>query len=143
MQVQLSERLMSNIIFKKVSIQGSRFILCCLYLILPNDFDVNIQLGENEIAWFDSDVGKAEDEMLSLLPCSTPAPPHKPILVGDLKMANFKQFLADNGVQVLFFAISQLVPGIRNVTNDFNRMLLNPDLRLRSWKLVLRSYLIR
>lgn len=75
-KVQLSERLMSNIIFKK--------------------------LGENEIAWFDSDVGKAEDEMLSLLPCSTPAPPHKPILVGDLKMANFKQFLADNGVQVEF-----------------------------------------
>lgn len=109
MQVQLSERLMSNIIFKKVNIQVSRFILCCLYLILPNDFDVNIQLGENEIAWFDSEVGKAEDEMLSLLPCSTPAPPHKPILVGDLKMANFKQFLADNGVQVLFFAISQLV----------------------------------
>ncbi|KAM5557357.1 cleavage and polyadenylation specificity factor subunit 2 [Rosa sericea] len=75
-KVQLSEKLMSNIIFKK--------------------------LGENEIAWFDSDVGKTEDEMLSLLPCSTPAPPHKPILVGDLKMADFKQFLADNGVQVEF-----------------------------------------
>ncbi|XP_062000164.1 cleavage and polyadenylation specificity factor subunit 2 isoform X2 [Rosa rugosa] len=75
-KVQLSEKLMSNIIFKK--------------------------LGENEIAWFDSDVGKTEDEMLTLLPCSTPAPPHKPILVGDLKMADFKQFLADNGVQVEF-----------------------------------------
>ncbi|XP_050385415.1 cleavage and polyadenylation specificity factor subunit 2 [Argentina anserina] len=73
-KVQLSERLMSNIIFKK--------------------------LGENEIAWFDSDVGKTEDEMLSLIPCSTPAPPHKPILVGDLKLADFKQFLADKGVQV-------------------------------------------
>ncbi|XP_024172640.1 cleavage and polyadenylation specificity factor subunit 2 isoform X2 [Rosa chinensis] len=75
-KVQLSEKLMSNIIFKK--------------------------LGENEIAWFDSDVGKTEDEMLTLLPCSTPAPPHKPILVGDLKMADFKQYLADNGVQVEF-----------------------------------------
>ncbi|KAL6127709.1 hypothetical protein ACLB2K_071072 [Fragaria x ananassa] len=75
-KAQLSEGLMSNIIFKK--------------------------LGENEIAWFDSEVRKTEDEMLSLQPCSTPARPHKPILVGDLKMGDFKQFLADNGVQVEF-----------------------------------------
>lgn len=99
--------------------------LCFLCLILPNHFDVNIQLGENEIAWFDSEVRKTEDEMLSLQPCSTPARPHKPILVGDLKMGDFKQFLADNGVQVPFLGISSL----SNMRNDFNLVFLSPDLR--------------
>ncbi|KAB2598640.1 cleavage and polyadenylation specificity factor subunit 2-like [Pyrus ussuriensis x Pyrus communis] len=33
--------------------------------------------------------------MLSLQPLSTPPPPHESVLVGDLKMANFKQFLSD------------------------------------------------
>ncbi|XP_062120405.1 cleavage and polyadenylation specificity factor subunit 2 [Humulus lupulus] len=76
-KVQLSEKLMSNVLFKK--------------------------LGEYEIAWVDSDVGKTENDTLSLLPLSTaPPPPHKSVLVGDLKMANFKQFLADNGVQAEF-----------------------------------------
>lgn len=60
-----------------------------------------MQLGDYEIAWVDSEVGKTENDMLSLQPLSTePPPPHKSVLVGDLKMANFKQFLADNGVQV-------------------------------------------
>lgn len=41
----------------------------------------------------------------SLLPLSTTPhtpPPHKSVLVGDLKMADFKQFLAGKGVQVEF-----------------------------------------
>ncbi|KAF3432974.1 hypothetical protein FNV43_RR24076 [Rhamnella rubrinervis] len=76
-KVQLSEKLMSNVLFKK--------------------------LGDYEIAWVDSEVGKTENDMLSLQPLSTAPPPaHKSVLVGDLKMANFKQFLADNGVQVEF-----------------------------------------
>ncbi|GJV04659.1 cleavage and polyadenylation specificity factor subunit 2 isoform X1 [Tanacetum coccineum] len=39
---------------------------------------------------------------LSSLPISTTAPPHKSVLVGDLKMADFKQFLAGKGIQVEF-----------------------------------------
>ncbi|XP_077241875.1 cleavage and polyadenylation specificity factor 100 [Tasmannia lanceolata] len=74
-KVQLSERLMSNVLFKK--------------------------LGDYEIAWVDAEVGKTDD-MLSLLPLSTPPPPHKSVLVGDLKLADFKQFLASKGVQVEF-----------------------------------------
>ncbi|KAM7491337.1 hypothetical protein LguiA_034258 [Lonicera macranthoides] len=75
-KVQLSEKLMSNVLFKK--------------------------LGDYEIAWVDSEVGKTENGMLSLLPLSTPAPPHKSVLVGDIKMADFKQFLAGKGIQVEF-----------------------------------------
>ncbi|XP_037491492.1 cleavage and polyadenylation specificity factor subunit 2 isoform X2 [Jatropha curcas] len=75
-KVQLSEKLMSNVLFKK--------------------------LGDYEIAWVDAEVGKTENEMLSLLPISTSPPPHKSVLVGDLKMADFKQFLASKGVQVEF-----------------------------------------
>ncbi|KAH7538031.1 cleavage and polyadenylation specificity factor subunit 2 isoform X1 [Ziziphus jujuba] len=75
-KVQLSEKLMSNVLFKK--------------------------LGDYEIAWVDAEVGKTENDSLSLQPISTAPPPHKSVLVGDLKMANFKQFLADNGVQVEF-----------------------------------------
>ncbi|XP_027110297.1 cleavage and polyadenylation specificity factor subunit 2 isoform X3 [Coffea arabica] len=75
-KVQLSEKLMSNVLFKK--------------------------LGEYEIAWIDAEVGKTENGMLSLLPLSSPAPPHKTVLVGDIKMADFKQFLASKGVQVEF-----------------------------------------
>ncbi|KAM2975886.1 hypothetical protein FF1_001995 [Malus domestica] len=75
-KVQLSEKLMSNVLFKK--------------------------LGDYEIAWVDSGAGKTENEMLSLQPLSTPPPPHESVLVGDLKMANFKQFLSDKGVQVEF-----------------------------------------
>ncbi|OWM75610.1 cleavage and polyadenylation specificity factor subunit 2 [Punica granatum] len=75
-KVQLSEKLMSNVLFKK--------------------------LGDYEIAWFDAEVGKTENEMLSLLPLSNPPPPHKSVLVGDLKMADFKQYLASKGVQVEF-----------------------------------------
>ncbi|TQD99429.1 hypothetical protein C1H46_014903 [Malus baccata] len=40
--------------------------------------------------------------MLSLQPLSNPPPPHESVLVGDLKMANFKQFLSDKGVQAEF-----------------------------------------
>ncbi|KAF5480422.1 hypothetical protein F2P56_001174 [Juglans regia] len=75
-KVQLSERLMSNVLFKK--------------------------LGDYEIAWVDAEVGKTENGMLSLLPCSKAAPTHRSVLVGDLKMADFKQFLASKGIQVEF-----------------------------------------
>lgn len=75
-KVQLSEKLMSNVLFKKV--------------------------GDYEIAWVDAEVGETDSGMLSLNPCSTAAPPHKSVLVGDLKMADFKQFLASKGVQVEF-----------------------------------------
>lgn len=61
------------------------------------------QLGDYEIAWVDAEVGKTENGMLSLLPISTPAPPHKSVLVGDLKMADLKPFLSSKGIQVLFF----------------------------------------
>ncbi|RWR72197.1 cleavage and polyadenylation specificity factor subunit 2 [Cinnamomum micranthum f. kanehirae] len=74
-KVQLSERLMSNVLFKK--------------------------LGDYEIAWIDAEVGKT-DGMLSLQPLSGPASPHKSVLVGDLKLADFKQFLASKGIQVEF-----------------------------------------
>ncbi|KAK9147507.1 hypothetical protein Scep_006264 [Stephania cephalantha] len=75
-KVQLSEGLMSNVLFKK--------------------------LGDYEIAWVDAEVGKTESGMLSLLPLSTQPPPHKSVLVGDLKLADFKQFLASKGIQVEF-----------------------------------------
>ncbi|KAK4839644.1 hypothetical protein QYF36_023668 [Acer negundo] len=75
-KVQLSEKLMSNVLFKK--------------------------LGDYEIAWVDAEVGKTENGMLSLLPISTPAPHHKSVLVGDLKMADFKPFLSSQGIQVEF-----------------------------------------
>ncbi|PIN22268.1 hypothetical protein CDL12_05024 [Handroanthus impetiginosus] len=75
-KVQLSEKLMSNVLFKK--------------------------LGDYEIAWVDAEVGKTESGTLSLLPLSTPPPPHKTVLVGDIKMADFKQFLASKGIQVEF-----------------------------------------
>ncbi|KAL9259985.1 Cleavage and polyadenylation specificity factor subunit 2-like protein [Drosera capensis] len=75
-KLQLSEKLMSNVLFKK--------------------------LGDYEIAWIDAEVGKTEKGMLSLLPLSMVAPPHKSVLVGDLKMADFKQFLASQGIQAEF-----------------------------------------
>ncbi|GAV60143.1 Lactamase_B domain-containing protein/RMMBL domain-containing protein/Beta-Casp domain-containing protein/CPSF100_C domain-containing protein [Cephalotus follicularis] len=75
-KVQLSEKLMSNVISKK--------------------------LGDFEIAWVDAAVGKTESGMLSLLPLSNSPSPHKSLFVGDLKMADFKQFLASKGVQVEF-----------------------------------------
>ncbi|XP_031281074.1 LOW QUALITY PROTEIN: cleavage and polyadenylation specificity factor subunit 2 [Pistacia vera] len=75
-KVQLSEKLMSNVLFKK--------------------------LGDYEIAWVDAEVGKTENGMLSLLPISTSPPPHKSVLVGDLKMADFKPFLSSKGIQVEF-----------------------------------------
>uniref|UniRef100_A0A0E0CG54 Cleavage and polyadenylation specificity factor subunit 2 n=1 Tax=Oryza meridionalis TaxID=40149 RepID=A0A0E0CG54_9ORYZ len=74
-KVQLSEKLMSNVISKK--------------------------LGEHEIAWVDAEVGKADDKLTLLPPSSTPAA-HKSVLVGDLKLADFKQFLANKGLQVEF-----------------------------------------
>ncbi|GAB2294030.1 hypothetical protein Dimus_028246 [Dionaea muscipula] len=75
-KVQLSEKLMSNVLLKK--------------------------LGDYEIAWVDSEVAKTDSGMLSLLPLSTSAPPHKSVLVGDVKMADFKQFLAGQGIQAQF-----------------------------------------
>ncbi|KAJ7969356.1 Cleavage and polyadenylation specificity factor subunit 2 [Quillaja saponaria] len=75
-KVQLSEKLMSNVLFKK--------------------------LGDYEIAWVDAEVGKTDGGMLSLLPLPTSAPPHKSVLVGDLKLPDFKQFLSSKGIQVEF-----------------------------------------
>ncbi|KAJ8554425.1 hypothetical protein K7X08_025103 [Anisodus acutangulus] len=75
-KVQLSEKLMSQVLFKK--------------------------LGDYEIAWVDAEVVKTEKDILSLLPLSGLAPPHKTVLVGDIKMSDFKQFLASKGVQVEF-----------------------------------------
>lgn len=75
-KVQLSEKLMSNVLFKK--------------------------LGDYEVAWVDAEVGKTDNGMLSLLPLSTPALPHKSVLVGDIKMSDFKQFLASKGIQAEF-----------------------------------------
>ena len=56
-------------------------------------------MGEHEIAWVDAEVGK-EDEKLVLLPPSSTPPPHKPVLVGDLKLSDFKQFLENKDWQV-------------------------------------------
>lgn len=75
-KVQLSEKLMSSVLFKK--------------------------LGEYEIAWVDAEAGKTENDMLSLLPVSGAPHPHKSVLVGDLKLADFKQFLSTKGVPVEF-----------------------------------------
>ncbi|KAJ9679451.1 hypothetical protein PVL29_021397 [Vitis rotundifolia] len=75
-KVQLSEKLMSNVLFKK--------------------------LGDYEVAWVDAEVGKTESGSLSLLPLSTPPPSHDTVFVGDIKMADFKQFLASKGIQVEF-----------------------------------------
>ncbi|XP_052209031.1 cleavage and polyadenylation specificity factor subunit 2 isoform X2 [Diospyros lotus] len=75
-KVQLSEKLMSNVLFKK--------------------------LGDYEVAWIDAEVGKSESGTLSLLPLSKPAPPHKTVFVGDIKLADLKQFLSSKGVQVEF-----------------------------------------
>lgn len=74
-KVRLSERLMSNVLFKK--------------------------LGDYEISWIDAEVGKTND-MLTLFPVSSTPPPHKSVLVGELKLADFKQFLASKGIQVEF-----------------------------------------
>jgi len=59
-----------------------------------------LQLGEYEIAWVDAEAGKTENDMLSLLPVSGAPHPHKSVLVGDLKLADFKQFLSTKGVPV-------------------------------------------
>ncbi|CAI9092242.1 OLC1v1027434C1 [Oldenlandia corymbosa var. corymbosa] len=75
-KVQLPEKLMSDVLFRK--------------------------LGDYEIAWVDGEVEKTESGMLSLVPLSSRAPPHKGVLVGDIKMADFKQFLASKGVQAEF-----------------------------------------
>ncbi|PRQ60251.1 putative cleavage and polyadenylation specificity factor 2 [Rosa chinensis] len=90
-KVQLSERLMSNRIFRKVSIQVSRFILCCLYLIPRNDLIL--------VRFLCREDRRRNAVFTTLL---NPSSPHKPILVSDLKMADLKQFLADDGVQVEF-----------------------------------------
>ncbi|CAO2152167.1 unnamed protein product [Urochloa humidicola] len=74
-KVQLSENLMSHIMPRKI--------------------------GEHEIAWLDAEVEK-EDENLILNPPSSTPPLRRPVLVGDLKLADFKQFLEHNGLQVEF-----------------------------------------
>jgi cleavage and polyadenylation specificity factor subunit 2 len=56
-------------------------------------------LGEHEIAWVDAEVGKVDEKLTLLPPSSTPSG-HKSVLVGDLKLADFKQFLANKGLQV-------------------------------------------
>lgn len=68
-------------------------------LIFGNDL---YKLGDSEVAWVDSEVGKTESDKRCLQPMASAAAPHKPVLVGDLKMQDFKQFLASKGVQVEF-----------------------------------------
>ena len=48
--------------------------------------------------WLDAEVGKTKNGTLSLFPLSKASAAHKSVLVGDLKMANFKQFLANKGI---------------------------------------------
>eukprot|EP00252_Welwitschia_mirabilis_P013317 TRINITY_DN2933_c0_g1_i2.p1 TRINITY_DN2933_c0_g1~~TRINITY_DN2933_c0_g1_i2.p1 ORF type:complete len:452 (-),score=102.77 TRINITY_DN2933_c0_g1_i2:296-1651(-) len=74
-KVQLSEKLMSSVLFKK--------------------------LGDYELAWIDGHVGK-NDGMLSLEPLSRDQPPHNSVFVGDLRLADFKQLLAREGIQAEF-----------------------------------------
>uniref|UniRef100_A0A9I9EMW2 Cleavage and polyadenylation specificity factor subunit 2 n=1 Tax=Cucumis melo TaxID=3656 RepID=A0A9I9EMW2_CUCME len=45
---------------------------------------------------------KTKNGTLSLFPLSKAPAAHKSVLVGDLKMVNFKQFLANKGIQVEF-----------------------------------------
>ncbi|CAL4981339.1 unnamed protein product [Urochloa decumbens] len=59
------------------------------------------KIGELEIAWLDAEVEK-EDENLILNPPSSTPPPRRPVLVGDPKLTDFKQFLEYNGLQVEF-----------------------------------------
>ncbi|KAJ3693032.1 hypothetical protein LUZ60_012127 [Juncus effusus] len=75
-KVQLTEKLMSNVLFKK--------------------------MGEYEISWVDAITEKTEKEILSLIPPQSNPPCHKSVLVGDLKLADFKQFLASKSIQVEF-----------------------------------------
>ena len=123
--MQLSEKLMSNVLFKKVHIAtpilfswGILIYLCKRKQRIKQLFESTksiknslsliwlwLQLGDYEVAWVDAEVGKTEGGMLSLLPLSTPAPPHKSVFVGDIKMADFKQFLASKGVPVLLFFV--------------------------------------
>lgn len=65
-------------------------------------YTINYQLGDYEVAWVDAEVGKTDDDTLSLLPPSKPAAPHKSVFLGDLKLSDFKQFLASKGVPVSF-----------------------------------------
>ncbi|WOG83594.1 hypothetical protein DCAR_0102771 [Daucus carota subsp. sativus] len=46
--------------------------------------------------------------MLSLLPLSTPAPPHKSVLIDDIKMPDFKQFFESKGIQVEFAGVGAM-----------------------------------
>ncbi|KAJ1694426.1 hypothetical protein LUZ63_011124 [Rhynchospora breviuscula] len=75
-KVQLSEKLMSNVLFRK--------------------------MVENEISWMDSVAEKTNEKVLTLLPPPSAPPTHKSVLVGDLKLADFKQYLSTKGVQVEF-----------------------------------------
>ncbi|XP_078182694.1 cleavage and polyadenylation specificity factor 100 isoform X1 [Carex rostrata] len=75
-KVQLSEKLMSNVLFRK--------------------------MGEYEISWMDSVTEKTNEKMLTLLPPPSASPVHNSVLVGDLKLADFKQFLSTKGIQVEF-----------------------------------------
>lgn len=115
-------------------------------IIINNVMKVQTQLGDYEIAWVDSEVGKTENGTLSLLPLSTTAPPHKSVLVGDLKMANFKQFLADNGVQVPISTrhlkkLSFKLPYLQNMHSISvpNQKMWITNRKKYSWKL---SYLL-
>ncbi|GBG69921.1 hypothetical protein CBR_g4749 [Chara braunii] len=82
-KVRLTEKLMTEVIFKK--------------------------LGDYEVAWVDGVVGKPEeDDVLPLWPCNDgtvedePAPQkaHKAIFIGEVRLADFKQLLTAKGVQV-------------------------------------------
>lgn len=57
-------------------------------------------MGEYEISWMDSVTEKANEKILTLLPPPLASPAHNSVLVGDLKLADFKQFLSTKGIQV-------------------------------------------
>ncbi|KAL2334722.1 hypothetical protein Fmac_015935 [Flemingia macrophylla] len=80
---QLTEKLMSNVIFKK--------------------------LGDSEIAWVDAAAGKRENDAFPMLPVNGTAPPHKCVFVGDVKLADIKQFLSSKGVQGGASGVPQIV----------------------------------
>lgn len=65
---------------------------------------------------------------MSMLPVTSASEPHKSILVGDLKLADFKQFLVSKGVQVfdqkfkipMYFSFLILMVNTEVRTNGLN-----------------------
>jgi cleavage and polyadenylation specificity factor subunit 2 len=75
-----------------------------------------LQMGDYEVAWVDSEVGVPEkheqtteygvvenSQMLPLLPIQgNTAPCHKAVYVGEVKLSDFRQVLADKGIPARF-----------------------------------------